>query len=86
MVAVAAVNFLVFAVVALMLGGDAVNGKIEAGRYYLANHGILTEVSYSVFLYSKLHVYSVFVTHPLGMLAGVVLSRTHNKQPKPLHR
>jgi hypothetical protein len=31
----------VFVVVALILGGDAMNGKAEGGKFFLANHGKL---------------------------------------------
>jgi len=41
---VAAVNFTAFFVAALALGGDAINGKAEGGRYYLSHHGKYTEV------------------------------------------
>ena len=67
---IAIINFILFVIIALIIGGDAVNGKAEGGQYYLANHGQLTEVNYFVFMYSKLHVYSIFITHPLAMLAG----------------
>jgi hypothetical protein len=72
------VNFLIFVAVAWYLGGDAINGKIERGRYYLfgvaaANGGkVYHEVSEAVFIYSKWHVYSIFVTWPLLMAGGVV--------------
>jgi hypothetical protein len=67
---VAIVNFVFLFVIALFIGGDAINGKESAGQYYLANHGKLTEVSYHVFIYSKIHVITVFITHPLGMAAS----------------
>ena len=63
-------NFGVFWSVALYLGGDAVNGQMGGGRYFLANHGRLTEVSAGVFGYSRLHVMSLFVTHPLAFFAA----------------
>lgn len=66
---IAIVNFVVFFVVALNIGGDAVNGKVEDGRYFVANHGTYTEVSRAVFTYSRYHVYSVWITHPVGILA-----------------
>jgi len=65
-------NFLLFALVSLCLGGDALNGKVENGHYYLANHGRYTEVSYFVFMYSKIHGTSVFITQPLMLVAGFV--------------
>jgi hypothetical protein len=63
-------NFLAFVIVAFAIGGDAVNGKMVGGHFYLANHGKLTEVSEAVYTYSLWHVRSVFVTHPLAILTG----------------
>ncbi len=60
---------------ALALGGDAVNGKTENGRYYVANHGKLTEVSAAAFNYSRVHCYSVWTTHPLSMFCAYQLYR-----------
>lgn len=68
-------NFAAFFVVAVKLGGDAVNGHETAGRYFLASHGKMTEVSRNVFLYSKMHVYSLFITHPLAILGGMAAGR-----------
>ena len=67
--AVAIVNFIAFVIIAILIGGDTVNGKIESGHYFLASHGGLTEVSARVFTYSQWHARSLFVTHPLGMIA-----------------
>lgn len=66
----ALLNFAVFWVVAGRLGGDAVNRRMQDGRFYLANHGKYTEVSERVFTYSRLHTYSVWITHPLAFLAA----------------
>jgi hypothetical protein len=66
-------NFLAFFIGAFVLGGDAGNGKIVGGHFYLAEHGKLTDVSETVYTYSLWHVRSVFVTHPLAMLAGYLL-------------
>jgi hypothetical protein len=67
---IAIVNFVVFVVVAETIGGDALNGHEAVGRYFLANHGKLTEVSRATFEYSKWHAISVFITHPLALLVG----------------
>ncbi len=75
----ALLNFAVFWVVAVCLGGDAVNGRIQDGHFYLANHGKYTEVSERVFDYSRWHVYSTWITHPLAFVAaywGMRLQRT----------
>jgi hypothetical protein len=80
-IAVGIMNFLIFVAGAIYLGGDAVNGKIEGGRYYLfgvraeSGRKVYTEVDEPVFTYSKWHVYSVFVTWPLVMAAGFASNR-----------
>jgi len=79
--ALACLNFVVFFIVAIVIGGDAVNGKIVGGHFYLANHGKLTEVSETVFTYSLWHVRSLFVTHPLGMLTWY-FAKTEQKARK----
>ncbi len=68
-------NFVAFFIVSSLLGGDAMNGKVEAGRYFVSSHGRLTEVTADVFTFSLWHVRSLFVTHPLAMLAWVLSSR-----------
>jgi len=68
-------NFFAFVLISLYLGGDAVNGKIDSGRFYLGSHGRYTEVSARVFTYSKWHTYSVLVTHSAAFLSALVLSR-----------
>jgi hypothetical protein len=64
-------NFATFWIVAVLLGGDAVNGKIENGHYFLSSHGHLQEVSKSVFLYSKIHCLSAMAGIPILMIAVV---------------
>jgi hypothetical protein len=58
---VAVLNFISFCVISLFIGGAAMNGKIENGRYYLSQNGRLTEVSQSVWTYSRYHGISMFV-------------------------
>lgn len=78
-------NFAIFVAGALYLGGDAVNGKIEGGHYYL--FGVArgtgmkgyTEVSQAVFDYSRWHAYSVFVTWPLALLAAIAENRSKKR-------
>lgn len=66
----AVLNFTAFFIVALFIGGDAFNGKVENGRYFLANHGTYTEVSEAVYLYSKAHIILVICTIALVFLLG----------------
>ena len=77
---VAIVNFAVFVLVAMRIGGDALNGKVENGHYLLNSHGTYTEVSHRLFLYSQIHASSLFVTHPLGLLVGFRAKRRKNAQ------
>jgi len=81
-IAIGMLNFLIFIAAAIYLGGDAVNGKVEGGRYYLfgarteSGRKVYTEVTEPVFTYSRWHVYSIFATWPLVMVAAVVKSRS----------
>jgi hypothetical protein len=84
-VALGALNFVIFVAIATYLGGDAVNGKAEGGHYYLfgprAESGGkgYKEVSEQTFNYSKWHVYSIFVTWPLVMAAAFALNRIRKR-------
>lgn len=63
--ALVAVNFLTFVLADMYLGGDALNGYIKAGHYFLCAHGGCTEVSSSVWHYSY--------WHGVTALGGIVL-------------
>jgi hypothetical protein len=52
---VAILNFLSFFVIAVYLGGDASNGRVVNGHYFLGSHGHYTEVTATVFHYSEVH-------------------------------
>lgn len=76
------VNFAVFWAVAVISGGDALNGKIEGGRYFLASHGNYTEVTRGFFLYSRVHALSSAVAILLTVFGGFWFIRRHQrKQP-----
>src|SRR5258708_5325392 len=72
-VIVSVLNFALFLAGTFYLGGNAIKGKIEAGRYYVwgYHHGTkgYAEVSRAAFNYSKWHVYTVIVTWPFMILA-----------------
>jgi hypothetical protein len=70
-------NLWVFALVAAAIGGDAINGYEEYGRYFLRAHGRTTEVSQSVFTYSKWHAISVMIS-PLVVVAAWLWGRGQN--------
>jgi len=83
-VVVGLLNFVLFVAGSFYLGGDAWNGKVEGQKYYVwgYHHGQkgYTEVSRSVFDYSRWHVYSVMVTWPLAILAGIVAERVRRSE------
>lgn len=58
---VTALNFVAYVITACILGGDAWNGRIQQGHYYLSMHGHLTEVSRAMFEYSLWHTYVLWI-------------------------
>ena len=66
--------------VSISIGGDAVEGKSENGKYFVGHRGIFTEVSHGVYQFSRFHSYSIWVTHPLGILLAIVFLRQGNKK------
>ena len=66
-------NFLVFGAVSVMIGGDALNGHSDGAHYFLDQHGKLTEVSRSVFQYSRTHELLTLVTLPIAILCWLIL-------------
>jgi hypothetical protein len=64
-------NFITFWIGVVYLGGDAVNGKIDQGHYFLASHGHFTEVSKAIYTYSKIHCLTAVAGIPLLMIVVV---------------
>jgi hypothetical protein len=58
-------NFIAFLIVTYHLGGDAVNGKIVSGHYYVGSHGQYSEVGFGTFLYSAIHTCATVLTFVL---------------------
>jgi len=73
---VAIVNFFIFYFNSISLGGDALNGKIENGQYYVGLHGRYTAVSQQEFEINKFHAYFLFISWPLAMVAATYLNRS----------
>ena len=91
-IAIGALNFLVYTVVYAALGGDAHNGEVrlveqaDGGArvvYCVRGHFIHTldgqeaEVSRRVWVYSYLHSMSVFVTSAAMIISMLILARPH---------
>src|SRR5215831_9649657 len=62
------VNLVSWVVFTMTQGGDALNGKVEGGRYYLGSHGRYTEVSARKYQFSRCQTVSNMVT--LAILIG----------------
>lgn len=58
-------NFGIWGAANSVIHGDAINGKIEDGKYYVAMKGKYTEVSKRIFIYSYVHTWSVILSFPL---------------------
>lgn len=52
---IALVNFFAFVLISTYLGGDAINGHISGGKYFVCGHGLCTQVTSSVWHYSYWH-------------------------------
>ncbi len=79
-------NFVGYTVVYGYIGGDAKNGEIIDGKYYVRGHfihiyksptGQHTEVSRRVWIYSYLHSISILPTMAAIILCTLILARPH---------
>jgi len=61
----AILNFASFAVIAMAIGGDALNGKVV----FVANHGRFAEVSGGILTDRLRHARSLFITRPAGAIS-----------------
>ena len=79
---VTVLNFGAWGIVNSVIHGDAVNGKIESGKYYVAMKGRYTEVSRGVYLYSYIHTCTNFVLFPATILSGLMDIRSNARKRK----
>ena len=68
----AVLNFTVLVLGMIHLGGDALNGHVANGHHYLSWHGKLTEVSPTIFQYSRFHTIASFVLLVIAALSALV--------------
>ncbi len=83
-IALGLLNILLFIILYAIIGGDAPNGKIEAGNYYVRGHflrhgpqGHSTPVSAAVWIYSYLHSITLFPTMGAVLCSMLLLARPH---------
>ena len=67
----ALLNLAIYIAVALALGGDAINGHADSGRYYLAMHRGLTEVSARVFEFSRWYTYFLWFHFGIALVLSM---------------
>ena len=60
-VVAAGLNFFVCMAISAHLGGDALNGYVRAGHYFLCEHGRCIEVSQAIWHYSYWHALSAMI-------------------------
>jgi hypothetical protein len=66
-------NFLAFFAVSAALGGDALNGHVTDGHYFVASHGTYTEVSQAAWTASRIDAIVTLLSWPLVMLSMAFL-------------
>ena len=71
-------NFFAFVAIACYLGGDAINGYVKDGHYFLVWKGHATEVARSTYLYSKWHALGLFAVLAVIMLHTALFQRRRN--------
>lgn len=59
----ACVNFAALLIIDTYTGGQAINGHVTDGHYFLGSRGRFTEVSRAVWTFSYYHTMSVKFTH-----------------------
>jgi hypothetical protein len=84
-IAIGLSNYVLYAVISLMAGGDALHGQVAGGHYFLDVGGSFVEVSRALFLSSRWGAYSLLLTFPFGLLCACLLSPTR-KPEEPARR
>lgn len=73
------INLCLSGTLAQQIGGDSLGVSPKNGHYYVSEKGTLTEVSYPVYLYSKILSLSLIITSLLlGLLIIYLLKKGIN--------
>ena len=81
LIALAAIHFVVFVGSIVALGGDALTGRVDDGRYFLGNHGLMVETSRGAWLFSAIVGRTlVYGTFPLGVIAALLRPRKEGRE------
>lgn len=79
---VALVDFLFFAALTIALQGDAADGIVRDGRYFVGNHGVLHEVSRGTWELSRVVGYSLYAVWTAAIAAFAVDSLRARQDPE----
>jgi hypothetical protein len=79
-IAIGLCNYVLYALMSYLVGGDTLHGRILDGHYFIAAGGGLIEVSRALFLFSRWEAYSLIATFPLGLLCACFLSPAQSMQ------
>ena len=80
LIALAAIHFAFFVGTIVALGGDALTGRVEGGRYFLGNHGQFLEVGRGTWLFSAVVGRTlVYGTFPLGVVSALLRPRKEGR-------
>lgn len=77
----ALLDFVFFAALTVALGGDAADGAIRDGRYYVGNHGVLREVGRAAWALSRALGYSLYAVWAAAIAAFAVDSFRRREEP-----
>jgi hypothetical protein len=70
------INVLAFISVSVYLGGDALNGYVRGGEYFLCAHGRCVEVTKAVWTYSYWHAIGSFGLMVLALGLAAIFVNT----------
>ncbi len=82
LIAVALVDLLVTAALAMATGGYATDGYARAGHYFVANHGVTTEVGRTAWMVGLVLGYSLYVLVPAAGLAFAIDAFRRREEPE----
>jgi hypothetical protein len=72
-------NFFLFVIISMLIGGDALNGHVTNGHYFLTMKGVDTEVTESVFRYSWWHAVLTIGSFAIAILHWALIDRRRGK-------
>ena len=81
LIVLALLDFVVFAALTVGLGGDAADGAVRDGHYFVGNHGMLHEVARAWWELSRAVGYSLYVVWAGAIAAFAVDSFRTRDEP-----